>query len=836
MRLRHLTFAMLLPALAMVQCKSPGNNSVSDNANPTDSVEMLAYSMADGRSGLRLAWRANPDAEWQLIGPEYNFVSSDFGPWGSHKTMFNPSLSRNADGSWTAEWIADTTGAVLATVVSPDLKKWHPQHYEMTSSAMRDASSEFVVNGKDVKGNIIRVPYILVEDLNLFTKHRSSLGKLYGERMQDDAARFAGLQPPTYVIKAQPSKAYPITDKLMGIFFEDINYAADGGLYAELVQNRDFEYNPSDRGNDEKWNSMTAWTVEGDGKHSINTENPIHANNPHYINIVMDKPGTALVNSGFDGMPVKADEAYDLSMRVRTAADSKINVSLVDTLGNAVGSAVLDVKGSPQWQTVEGTMTAQTACPDAVLRIAPENAGTYDFDMISLFPRNTFKGRKNGLRQDLAQTLADLKPQFVRFPGGCVAHGNGVDNIYDWKGSIGPLEARKPLSNLWGYHQTRGLGYHEYFLFCEDIDAEPLPVLAAGVPCQNSGREAHHSHDALTTRGQQCGVPMEEMDAYIQDVLDLIEYANGSVKTKWGAKRAEAGHPEPFNLKYLGIGNEDMITEVFVPRFKMIYDAVQKAHPEITVVGTVGPFYEGTDYEEGWKLAEELNIPIVDEHYYVAPGWYIYNQDYYDDYRRNATKVYLGEYASHRPDRKSTIETALSEALYLASVERNGDVVEMTSYAPLLAKDNHTQWTPDLIYFNNNEIRPTVDYYVQQLYGQNAGTTYVPAQTYVPEWTASDKDLSKAKARIGSSIVRDEATGDYIVKIANLLPVSASTMIDLSDINGITDGEIGGWVLTGNYDDTEARPEETASKVVSGKISQTLPAYSFTVLRVPAKK
>ena len=220
----------------------------------------------------------------------------------------------------------------------------------------------------------------------------------------------------------------------------------------------------------------------------------------------------------------------------------------------------------------------------------------------------------------------------------------------------------------------------------------------------------------------------------------------------------------------------------------------------------------------------------------MSPGWLIYNQDYYDDYRRNATKVYLGEYASHRPDRKSTIETALTEAIYLASVERNGDVVEMTSYAPLLAKDNHTQWTPDLIYFNNNEIRPTVDYYVQQLYGQNAGDTYIPAKTYMPEWTASDKDYSKAKARLGSSIVRDDATGDYIVKIANLLPVEVPVLVNLDAVEGIADGEVDGWVLSGHYDDASARPEAAKARVVDGKLSRRMPAYSFTVLRVPSKK
>ena len=268
---------------------------------------------------------------------------------------------------------------------------------------------------------------------------------------------------------------------------------------------------------------------------------------------------------------------------------------------------------SKDWKQQKAVLTATSDAAAASLSIVPQAVSKYALDMISLFPQKTFKGRKNGLRADLAQTLADLHPRFVRFPGGCVAHGDGIDNIYDWKGSIGPLEARKPLRNLWGYHQTRGLGYHEYFLFCEDMGAEPVPVLAAGVPCQNSGTCAHHSKGELTCMGQQGGVPMEEMDQYIQDVLDLIEYANGDArKTVWGKKRAEAGHPKPFNLKFIGIGNEDMITPVFVERFKMIFDAVKAKHPEVTVIGTTGPFYEGTDYEVGWDLATELGVPMVD--------------------------------------------------------------------------------------------------------------------------------------------------------------------------------------------------------------------------------
>ena len=444
-------------------------------------------------------------------------------------------------------------------------------------------------------------------------------------------------------------------------------------------------------------------------------------------------------------------------------------------------------------------------------------------DMISLFPQKTFKGRKNGLRADLAQTLADLHPRFMRFPGGCVAHGNGIDNIYRWKNSVGPLESRKPMKNLWGYHQTMGLGYYEYFLFCEDIGAEPLPVLAAGVPCQNSACIP----GKLLSGGQQGGIPMEEMDEYVQDILDLIEYANGDPKkSKWAKMRAEAGHPKPFNLKYIGIGNEDLITDAFEERFEMIYKAIKAEYPEITVIGTVGPFYEGTDYEEGWDLAARLKLPMVDEHYYNTPGWFINNQDYYDRYDRSKSKVYLGEYAAHLPGRPNNIETALAEALYLTSVERNGDIVSMTSYAPLLAKEGHTQWNPDLIYFNNKEVKPTVGYYTQLLYGQNAGDTYLP----------SDRKLDNSRAdvqkRIASSVVCDSRTGDVIIKMVNLLPVSVKTTVNCPDIDS---QQAVLKVLSGKPADRQAKPVESALSV-SERFDYEMPAYSLSVIRITDKE
>ncbi|MCK7555702.1 hypothetical protein MKQ70_12020 [Chitinophaga sedimenti] len=278
------------------------------------------------------------------------------------------------------------------------------------------------------------------------------------------------------------------------------------------------------------------------------------------------------------------------------------------------------VNAGANWKKSQLVLTASAAATDARLELQPLQAGRLQLDMVSLFPQQTFKNQPNGLRADLAQTIADIHPRFVRFPGGCVAHGDGLHNIYQWKNTVGPLESRVPQRNLWGYHQSAGLGYFEYFRYCEDIGAEPLPVLAAGVPCQNSG-----NHPALFG-GQQGGIPMKDMDAYIQDMLDLVEYANGPVTSKWGKVRAAAGHPKPFNLKYIGIGNEDLISDVFAQRYTMMINAMRKHHPEITIIGTVGPFSEGTDYVEGWKLADSLKVAMVDEHYYQPPGWFIHNQ------------------------------------------------------------------------------------------------------------------------------------------------------------------------------------------------------------------
>lgn len=846
-----LTLCLLSAFIAPLQAKT---NRVT---NQPDSVYLFSYADANGHSGLKFAW-STTGKQWFPIADGYNYVKCDFGPWGREKKMFRPQLLQSRkDGRWHCLWTATQSGEVLAHAASPDLLKWGAQSYFTSSDRIKYApadalpvtATDILLGGRQESGFVQKVPYDIVEQLIRFAEHKKYRQMQNDERAEQDPVRFAGLKPVEATIQVHAAQAKPISNHLIGIFFEDINYAADGGLYAELVQNRDFEYTPADRGGDKNWHPLTAWglvpptprTDKIDAANRIDTVSPIHPNNPHYMELIVRTAGAGVYNTGFDGIVLKQGEPYNLSLFARypqkgrfpdsfdyyqQSKSTKMLVRIVDKDGKVCAEAPLKIS-SRNWKKYHTTLTATADAVGGRLQLIVTQApATIHLDMISLFPQNTFKGRKNGLRADLAQTLADLKPRFVRFPGGCVAHGDGIDNIYDWKGSIGALEARKPLRNLWGYHQTRGLGYHEYFQFCEDIGAEPLPVLAAGVPCQNSGTCSHHSKGELGCNGQQGGIPMEEMDAYIQDVLDLIEYANGDAKkTVWGRKRAEAGHPKPFNLKYIGIGNEDLITDVFAERFTMIFNAVREKYPDVTVIGTVGPFYEGTDYDEGWELATRLGVPMVDEHYYVSPGWLIHNQDYYDRYDRTKPKVYLGEYASHLPGRPNNIETALTEALYLTSVERNADVVSMTSYAPLLAKENHTQWNPDLIYFNNTEVKPTVGYYTQQMYGQNSGSEYI----------ASTVSLSNSqdavKKRVGVSVVKDESTGDYIVKLVNLLPVEVNARVNLEGIS-LSDATATKTVLTGDPKDKAAKPVTSAFELTGEDFPYAMPAYSFTVIHI----
>ena len=395
-----------------------------------------------------------------------------------------------------------------------------------------------------------------------------------------------------------------------------------------------------------------------------------------------------------------------------------------------------------------------------------------------------------------------------------MSHGQGLDNIYHWNHTVGPLYERKPDHNIWHYHQTRGLGFYEYFQFCEDIHAEPLPVLAAGVPCQNSAA------DKDGYGGQQGGISMEDMPAYIDEILALIEWANGDpASSQWAKMRADAGHPEPFGLKYIGIGNEDLISTTFEDRCKMICEAIKAKYPDIIVCGTVGPFHHpSSDYIEGWKFANDNRqlFDMVDEHYYESVGWFLNNQDYYDHYDRKGAKVYLGEYAARSRD--GNIDCALAEAAYLCHIERNGDVVSMTSYAPLLCKNGHSNWNPDMIYFSNTAIRTTPSYETQRLFGTYSGNRWI--RTTVD----AGKDWSN---RVAVSTVMDSKTGQRYLRITNILPVELEVNLKSVGFN------IANYA---RYEGFSGKPGDRTATPVSGTIAKgeklVMPAYSFVVVQL----
>lgn len=588
-----------------------------------------------------------------------------------------------------------------------------------------------------------------------------------------------------------PAGGKAISNELIGIFFEDINNSADGGLYAELIQNGAFEFSPVER---DGWGPGTAWRITRPG-HSTGyiqprMDNPVHANNATYMRLHCERAnqyydytgwtGFGIQNDGFDGISVKAGEKYDFSAFMRNVkGDAKqVRVVLVEpTKGwppkdpKLLAETTFDVSNS-DWKKFEAVLTPNADCKQAALQILVLTKGDMDIDVVSLMPEDTYKG--HGLRKDLAQALADLHPKFMRFPGGCVVHGGGDGfwNTYRWKTTIGPKETRRQLKNTWGYHQSVGLGYFEYFQFCEDLGMEPLPILPAGVSCQGA-------NGGWGMKGQaQDVVPMSEMDEWVDECIDLIEWANGDPATnKWAKMRADAGHPKPFNLKYLGIGNEERISPEFCERFKYIYERVTKAHPEIVIVGTAGPgsHADNGDYQNGWKLAEELNMPILDEHYY-EPNTYFLNKRQYDSYPRDRkTKVYLGEYAAK--DKK--LIDALAEGLYLLHVERNGDVVAMTSYAPLFARKNGTQWNPDLIYYDNERPFLTCSYYVQQLFGQSSGNYYY-GDCVKFEGDAADAIQPMEGVHYGQSVILNTKTRQLFVKLVNASADAKKANINLS--------------------------------------------------------
>ena len=620
-----------------------------------------------------------------------------------------------------------------------------------------------------------------------------------------------------------------ISSDLFGVFFEDLSYAADGGLYAELIQNRSFEYTPADR---KGWHSLTAWEYTTDsfgyGTISVETSLPLNEKNPHYavLNIEDEgKNGIGSINTGYDGIVIRAGEQYDFSVFARQLSNNTIplSVSLRSNTGVVYGETTFSTE-TKAWKKYTATITAKESDDSAKLFILAKGKGKLALDVASLFPHKTFKNRPNGLRPDIAQTIADLKPRFMRFPGGCLVHGDGLGNMYRWKNTIGPIEQRVEQRNIWNYHQTAGLGYFEYFQFCEDIGAKPLPVVAAAVSCQNSGGTWR-----IGGTGQK-GLPMDEMPDYIREVLDLIEYANGPVSSKWGAERAAAGHPQPFNLEYVGIGNEDKQTDNFRERFKIIYDAVKAKYPGITVIGTVGPSPKGEDFDLGWNFANKLAVPVVDEHYYEKPEWFLSNNTRYDTYDRTKSKVYLGEYAS----RGNSWFNALAEAAYMTALERNGDVVKMASYAPLIARQDHTSWNPNLIYFNATSVTPTVNYYVQQLFSLNEGDLYF-------DHIVSFGNKEIKDSLLATSCVKDSKTGDIIIKLVNAGAVDVSAKADLS-VFGALNSKANLDVMQGSTEakNTLQNPQNVlpvnSEIMIAKKFTYKVPGHSLSVIRIKVKR
>ena len=808
--------------------------SLSAFANRPDSV-WVRPEVNNGTRSMQIAYSIDKK-HWTHVN--CNLFESDYGTWGSEKKLYYPVLSYDGK-TYRAVFIPNLKNGQMGVTESEDFALWKPQDYPYV--AENEFPNIVAKQEKASQDNIIRIPYEGLQ--NLFNKQMLANQNNAWER-DDFLGATEVLKTAKGInatLKVNMNDVKDISPDLMGIFFEDISYAADGGLYAELIQNRDFEYTADDhRG----WDAKTAWKLEGEGTTwTIETQAPIHKNNAHYAVLKTTAPGAKLTNEGWDGIPLQKGKKYDFSLFTKGAGP--LRVSLVE--GKTI-IASKTFKATKEWRQQKVVLTALQSADKASLVIEPLEVGSIHLDFISLFPQETFKGHPNGLRKDLAEVIADLKPRFVRFPGGCATHGQGIDNIYHWQATVGELWERQPDMNIWSYHQTRGLGFHEYFQFCEDIGAEPLPVLAAGVPCQNSWKGG---------AGQQGGLPFEAdlqgkpspytymgkpltMESYLQELLDLIEWANGDAKTSELAKiRAKAGHPKPFNLKYLGIGNEDLISDTFLKRYHFLIEGIQKVHPEITIVGTVGPFWEGSDYEYGWREAKAKNIPIVDEHYYNSINWYFHHRDFYDNYDRQGTKVYLGEWAS----KGNNVINALMEAAYLANVERNADVVVMSSYAPLLAKEGHTSWNPDLIYFNNKEVKPTANYFVQRAYGQNAGDKYVYSDLQA-SYTSTDGKLTLQSDRlteyIDKSVVIDSRTGDIFIKVVSLLPTETDLSIALGE------GTLNGYntkadftVMAGDVNpkgERDWKTNETKTITVSDTFNTRVPANSFSIIRIKKNK
>lgn len=635
----------------------------------------------------------------------------------------------------------------------------------------------------------------------------------------------------TFVVQADKPVA-DVQPNMWGVFFEDINLGADGGIYAELIKNRSFEFFKPFMG----WKLTQKPFVEG----AVTVQNRQGANlaNPRFLRVQLNnanKEQLSITNEGFRGMGIKKNLRYDFSVLVRTSAQNiKLHVELLNTKSEIIGSTAMVVKATgEQWSKLAQSFQSTDSAYKGQCRIWFEGTGIVDMDMVSLFPEDTWKKRPGGMRADMIQLLADMKPGFIRFPGGCIVEGFDLSNRYQWKKTIGPVEERQLIMNRWNiefphrsapdYFQTFGLGFFEYFQLAEDIGAEALPILNCGMACQFNSAEL---------------VPLDQLDPYVQDALDLVEFANGDVSTTWGRKRAEMGHPEPFHLKMIGIGNENWGPQ-YLERLAVFQKVLKEKYPAIKIITSSGTGPDGDRFDLLNTTLRKMNVDFIDEHYYRSPEWFLSNAKRYDAYPRTNVKVFAGEYASHvektEGTKRNNLLAAISEAAFLTGLERNADVVHMASYAPLFAHVDGWQWAPDLIWINNVHAYGTPNYYVQKLFSLNKGSRVVPL-TFRNEAVAGQDSLY-------ASAVIDTVTNELVIKIVN---ASCKTqLIDLS-VAGIKKIAAQGSLTVLQGDDPgvvnsieqplRIVPNETLIPVKGKVISYAAASRSFAVLRIKMLK
>ncbi len=621
----------------------------------------------------------------------------------------------------------------------------------------------------------------------------------------------------------------PIQPTMWGVFFEDINLGADGGIYAELIKNRSFEFDKP----------MMGWKVLGkpltEGDFTVLNRGKEHQANPRFLRIMLhnnSKGSIGLSNEGFRGMGIKNGNRYDFSiMYKQTATSVKMYIELVNEKGEPIGSTSLTTGFSGQeWKKQAVSFNATATALKASINIWFEGDGNIDIDMVSLFPGDTWKNRPRGMRADMIQMLADMKPGFIRFPGGCIVEGFTLANRYQWKKTIGPIEERQLIMNRWNvefahrptpdYFQTFGLGFFEYFQLAEDIGAEPLPILNCGMACQFNSAEL---------------VPVDDIDPYVQDALDLIEFANGDVATKWGKVRAGMGHPAPFNLKMMGIGNENWGPQ-YVERLKIFTSAIKAKYPTFKLVNSSGTDPNGARFDYLDKELRGMNADIIDEHYYRKPEWFLENARRYDNYPRNASKIFGGEYAAQSDktvsiDNKNCWITALSEAAFMTGLERNADVVSMASYAPLFAHIDGWQWTPDLIWVNNLQSYGTPDYYVQKLYALNKGTKTVPITL--------NNDVVAGQDSLYATACTDSVSNDLIIKLVNASAKEQPVIFSLEGVKKLAaQGKLtilqsdNLYSVNSFTEPQKVAPKESTIAIKGSKVNLAAAPYSFSVLRV----